>query len=179
MCSIYFSGNTFSARTEVLCDQQADDTIQQGYHYGSGCYCVRAIGNKELLVYDTKHLAMPKGLQGRIIAWYYYLWQPRHTCLKEIPKLLCIGKQCTKGCSICQQGKLSQNKHGNHPVKQAIIIPWKCLCVDVIGQFSFKDSNSMSEKIMISHESLHGQKWYLKEALHKISAQITWLLLKV
>ena len=54
--------------TEILCDQQADHTIQEGYYHSSECYCVRVIGNNELLVYDAKHLAMPKGLQERIIA---------------------------------------------------------------------------------------------------------------
>ena len=50
----------FLTMTEIACDQNADITLKQFYNDSNEHYCKRVIGNAKLLVYDAKHLIIPK-----------------------------------------------------------------------------------------------------------------------
>ena len=43
-----------------------------------------------------------------------------------------------KTCDRCQKGKQSKRKYGKVPEKLANIIPWRKICVDLIGPYTLK-----------------------------------------
>ncbi len=52
--------------------------------------------------------------------------------------LLSDVKRHVKGCKNCQKGNKRKQKYGKLPVKNAETIPWKCVCTDLIGQYTLK-----------------------------------------
>jgi hypothetical protein len=52
-------------------------------------------------------------------------WRGHHTTLHEI---------CSK-CLTCQKAKVSNQKYGKLPAKQAEVNLWDTLCVDLIGPY--------------------------------------------
>jgi hypothetical protein len=44
----------------------------------------------------------------------------------------------TKSCRSCQVKKKQQLKYGHLPSKIVITIPWRALCVDLIGPYTLK-----------------------------------------
>ena len=61
-----------------------------------------------------------------------------------------IEKYCKK-CPICQISKVSKKKYGLLPAKEAEVIPWNQLCVDLIGPYKipikkYKKSKDLKKK---------------------------------
>ena len=44
----------------------------------------------------------------------------------------------TKSCKICQTNKKRKLKYGHLPSKTIITVPWRALCVDLIGPYTLK-----------------------------------------
>ena len=45
-------------------------------------------------------------------------------------------KRMIKCCDVCQRCKRSHTKYGLLPVKEAELVPWERLCVDLIGPYT-------------------------------------------
>jgi hypothetical protein len=70
---------------------------------------------------------------------------PRTTQLEETMKATMYWKgmrttirSLTKSCRACQVNKKQKHKYGHLPPKTVITVPWRVLCVDLIGPYSLK-----------------------------------------
>jgi predicted aspartyl protease len=99
----------------------------------------------ELICHNTK-IAIPLPLQQRIVDWYHEtLCHPgetrteqtirQHFDWKGLRKM--VHKVCKK-CSICQKAKVTNQKYGKLPPKEAESNPWDTLCVDLIGPYKIR-----------------------------------------
>ncbi len=106
---------------------------------------VRLIDDTYVVCQDERML-IPKPLQRRAVLWYHhYLQQPGHTRLEETMKATMYWKGMrstirllTKSCRSCQVNKKQHLKYGHLPSKIVITIPWRALCVDLIGPYTLK-----------------------------------------
>ncbi len=95
-------------------------------------------------------LVIPKPLQVHAVKWYHhYLQHPGHTRLEEMMnagmyrKGMCATiRSLTKFCRSCQINKRRSQKYGHLPPKTVYTIPWKCLCVDLIGPYTLKGKDN-------------------------------------
>jgi hypothetical protein len=55
-------------------------------------------------------------------------WKGVHTSIQSL----------TKSCRACQVNKKQKLKHGHLPSKTVITVPWRALCVDLIGTYTLK-----------------------------------------
>jgi hypothetical protein len=91
-------------------------------------------------------MIIPKPLQRCAVLWYHhYLQHPGHTRLKETMKATMYWKgmrsttwSLTKSCRSCQVNKKRHLKYGHLPSKIIITVPWRALCVDLIGPYTLK-----------------------------------------
>ncbi len=91
-------------------------------------------------------MIIPKPLQRCAVLWYHhYLQHPRHTRLEETMKATMYWKgmrstirSITKSCKLCKVNKKWKFKYGHLPSKTVITIPWRALCVDLIGPCTLK-----------------------------------------
>jgi hypothetical protein len=58
-------------------------------------------------------------------------WKGMHTSIQSL----------TKSCRACQVNKKWKLKYGHLPPKTVIIVPWRALCVDLIGPYTLKDKD--------------------------------------
>ncbi len=104
------------------------------------------------LIEDTKVLCkkrkviIPTSLRQRAVKWYHhYLQHPGYSRLEEMMRSMMYWKgmrttsrRHIKSCRSCQVNKRHSQKYGHLPPKLVITIPWKTLCVDLIGPYTFK-----------------------------------------
>ena len=99
-----------------------------------------------LITYNGK-IAIPTSLHKRATEWYHLnLLHPGETRME-----LTLGqhfywkgmrtsiKQTCAACRVCQRQKKRLIKYGTLPPKQPDVIPWKTLCIDLIGPYQFGD----------------------------------------
>jgi hypothetical protein len=106
---------------------------------------VRLADDTHVVCKDGK-MIIPKPLQRRAVLWYHhYLQHPGHTRLEEIMKATMYWKgicttirSLTKSCKTCQTNKKQKFKYGHLPSKTVITVPWRVLCVDLIGPYTLK-----------------------------------------
>jgi hypothetical protein len=106
---------------------------------------VRLVDNTYVVCKDGK-MIIPKPLQRHIVSWYHhYLQHPRHTQIEETMKATTYWKgmrstirSITKSCRSCQVNKKRKLKNGHLPSKIVITIPWRALCVDLIGPYTLE-----------------------------------------
>ncbi len=99
-----------------------------------------------LVVCQDGRMIIPKPLQRRAVLWYHhYLQHPGHTRLEETMKATMYWegmrstiRSLTKSCRSCQVNKKRHLKYGHLPSKIVITIPWRALCVDLIGPSTLK-----------------------------------------
>ena len=85
-------------------------------------------------------------MQVQIITWYHhYLQHPGESRLEETICAVMHWKgmrsqirKHVKTCERCQLGKRHKRKYGHLPPKIATVIPWKQVCVDLIGPYTVK-----------------------------------------
>ena len=107
---------------------------------------LKVIDDTEILVRDNERLVIPNTLQHKILDWYHhYLLHPGETRLEETlkatmywPGMTTAIRKHVKVCDRCQKGKKRKWKYGQIPEKIAEIIPWRCVCVDLIGPYTIK-----------------------------------------
>jgi hypothetical protein len=65
-------------------------------------------------------------------------WKGMHTTIQLL----------TKSCQSCQVNKRWSQKYGHLPLKTVYTIPWKCLCVDLIGPYTLKGKDNLQIDFM-------------------------------
>jgi hypothetical protein len=78
------------------------------------------------------------------VLWYHhYLQHPGHTQIEETMKTTMYWKgmhtsiwSLTNSCRACQVNKKWKFKYGHLPPKPIITVPWRALCVDLIGPYT-------------------------------------------
>jgi hypothetical protein len=91
-------------------------------------------------------MILPKPFQLHAVLWLqHYLQYPGHTCLEETMNKTIYWKgmrtsiwSITKSCKECQVNKKWRLKYGRLPPKTVITVPWRALCVDLIGPYTLK-----------------------------------------
>ena len=58
------------------------------------------------------------------------------------PGMVADVKYYTKVCDICQRYKKQKNKYGKLPPKEAEVVPWNLLCVDLVGPYTVTLKNN-------------------------------------
>ena len=105
-----------------------------------------------LICYKDK-IVVPKSLQRKITQWYHtHLCHPGETRTEATIKQHFTWKKakemvhdiCSK-CPTCQRTKKSTIKYGILPPKVAEINPWEKLCVDMIGPYTIRNSQTGNE----------------------------------
>jgi hypothetical protein len=108
---------------------------------------VKVIDDLDVLVYRDSRLLIPKPLQQKIVTWFHhYLQHPGHTRLELTiassmywKSLRSDVRRHVKRCRPCQFGKKRKRLYGKLPSKIAETIPWRSVCVDLIGPYTLKD----------------------------------------
>ncbi len=85
------------------------------------------------------------------VLWYHhYLQHPGHTQLEEKMKATMYWKgmrtsirSLTKSCRACQVNKKWKLKYGHLPPKTVVTVPWRGLCVDLIGPYTLNRNTTM------------------------------------
>jgi hypothetical protein len=101
------------------------------------------------IVCKDGRMIIPKPLQRRAVVWYHhYLQHPGHTQLEETMKATIYWKGMRSAirltatsCRSCQVNEKQKLKYGHLPSKILITIPWRALCVDLIGPYTLKDKD--------------------------------------
>jgi hypothetical protein len=104
---------------------------------------VRLVDNTYVVCNDGR-MIIHKPLQRRTVLWYHhYLLHPGHTQLEETMKATMYWKgmrtsipSITKSCRACQINKKQILKYGHLLPKTVITVPWRALCVDLIGPYT-------------------------------------------
>ncbi len=110
---------------------------------------VRLVDDMCVVCKDGK-MIIPKPIQRRAVLWYHhYLKHPGHIQLEETMKATMYWKgmrstirSITKSCRACQVNKKRKLKYGHLPPKSIITVPWRALCVDLIGPYTLKGKDS-------------------------------------
>jgi hypothetical protein len=101
-------------------------------------------GDKEYdLITREGKIVVPTTMQAKLVQWYHstlmhpgetrmeltigqhYYWKNLRTTIKHV---------CGR-CNVCQLTKPKLRKFGHLPEKQADVIPWKQVCIDLIGPY--------------------------------------------
>ncbi len=106
---------------------------------------VSLVDNTHVVCKDGR-IIIPKLLQRRAVLWFHhYMQQPGHTHLEETMKATIYWKgmhtsiwSITKLCKACQVNKKQELQYRHLPLKTAKIVPWKALCVDLIGPYTLQ-----------------------------------------
>jgi len=131
--------------SRVYDEQQKDEELQKRY-FDSELYEKKPFkaGDKtyDLITREDK-IVLPKSLQEPATRWYHELLAHPGETRTE----LTIGQHfhwkgmrktvqhiCGR-CPQCQLAKPKKNKYGLLPEKDAEIIPWECVCIDLIGPY--------------------------------------------
>ena len=145
---------------EIAEEQRTDRALKD--YFNPGCtqaqsdFQVRVIDDSEVLVKNGHRLVIPSSLQQRAVAWYHhYLQHPGHTRLEETLKATMYWKSMrtsirkhVKTCARCQKSKSRKQQYGLLPTKAAETIPWRTLCVDLIGPYTLKGLDGTSVDFM-------------------------------
>ena len=147
--------------TEIADAQRKDDELKHVFegtrreiHY-SRKYSIADFDGDEVVVYrrvkddnllGKPRVVIPEELQQRIMSWYHhYLMHPGALRLYETLAATMYWKHMEEHCSHhvkyckrCQLAKSRKHKHGKLPPKEAETIPWRCVCVDLIGPYTLK-----------------------------------------
>jgi hypothetical protein len=115
------------------------------FHGGGATVC--------LLCFKDK-IVIPTSLTKQIVQWYHYLLcHPSINRTEEIigqhfywPEMRDQITNDISICAICQTQKKQSKKYGLLPEKEAEVMPWDRLCVDLIGPYNVK-SNVKGVKI--------------------------------
>lgn len=104
-------------------------------------YTFRGGDKSHQLICRHGKIAVPTKLQSRLVNWYHeMLCHPGETRTEQTIRQhfdwkglrTTVHTICSK-CPTCQKAKVSNQKHGKLPAKQAEVNPWDTLCVDLIG----------------------------------------------
>ncbi len=117
--------------------------------------CFHLIEDAKVLFKNGK-LIIPASLRHRAVGWYHhYLQHPGHSHLEETMRSVMYWKgmrttirRYVRACRSCQVNMRHSQKYGHLPPKLAITTPWRALCVDRIGPYTFKGQDGLSIHFM-------------------------------
>jgi hypothetical protein len=133
---------------EIVEAQKADDKLKHCFKHNMVLdkgQEVSLVNNTHMVCKDDR-MIIPKPLQRGTVLWFHhYLQHPGLTCLEETMNatMYCMRssiRSTIKSCKSCQVNKKQRLKYGHLPPKPIIIItiPWRTLCVDLIGPYTLK-----------------------------------------
>jgi hypothetical protein len=158
------------ATLEIAVAQKADSKLKH-------CFRCNAVIDKglEVRLIDDTHVVckdgkmiIPKTLQRRTVLWnHHYLQHPGHTRLEETMKATTYWKgmrttirSLTKSCKTCQTNKKRKLKYGHLSSKTVITVPWRALCVDLIGPYTLKGKDGTIIDFMALTMIDHATSWF-------------------
>ena len=108
-------------------------------------YSIKTVEGLDLIHHQGK-IYIPNALQRRIVAWYHeYLVHPGQTRLESTikaiftwPNIKAHVQEFCRTCEKCQLSKKQHKKYGHLPPKEAEIMPWKHVNVDLIGPYTVR-----------------------------------------
>jgi hypothetical protein len=132
---------------------------------------VRLVDDTYVVCKEGK-MIIPKPLQRHAVLWYHhYLQHPGHTQLEETMKATMYWKgmrtsiwSLTKSCRACQVNEKWKPKYRHLPPKTVITVPWRVLCVDLIGLYTLKGKDGtiivfMALTMINHHNKLGSTLW--------------------
>ena len=135
---------TFS---KILEEQERDNDLQAKLQQ-SEVYQKKTFQHSDksydLITRDDK-IVLPQSLQQMATEWYHlHLLHPgetrmeltlgQHYCWTGMRKTI---QRVCRACQVCKAAKPSSKKYGLLPPKNPEVIPWKTLCIDLIGPYKF------------------------------------------
>ena len=137
--------------SEIAANQRNDKTLKRYFKKNvevdpKDRISLKVIDNIDVLLYDNKRLVIPTSLQTNIVTWYHhYLQHPGHTRLEETiaaamywRSLRTDVRRHVKKSKSSQMGKRRKRKYGHLPAKIAETVPWRSVCVDLVGPYTIK-----------------------------------------
>jgi hypothetical protein len=158
---------------EIAAAQRANISLKFSLKHLFKCNSVIDQGLEIKLIENTTcvckdgWLVIPKPLQVRAVKWYHhYLQHPGHSRLKEMMNAAMYWNgmrttiwSLTKSCRSCQINKRrSQNMGTSH--QRPSIIPWECLCVDLIGPYTLKGKDNLQIDFMALTMIYPASSWF-------------------
>ena len=131
-------------------EQRKEKALQDALHKPKSKYTrteVRGGKRRFDIIEINGKIVVPTSLRKRILHWYHdQLMHPGITrMVKTIrqhftwPKLEDDVQKLCKTCRTCQLTKKTKKKYGHLPPKEAEVIPWDTLCIDLIGPYTVKE----------------------------------------
>ena len=133
---------------EQLKDKDLKNKVKSNSDYSIDTFSKDSQTVRQLITYQGK-ICVPKSLQERMVNWYHeMLVHPGETRTHETiaqhfywANMRKTVHKVVKTCDLCQRTKrrtAHNSKLGKLPPKQAEVIPWETLCVDLIGPYTIK-----------------------------------------
>jgi hypothetical protein len=151
--------DAFPLRMSLIeAEQRKDNELQTAINKPNSKYRRRQVrgGNKRYEVIETNgKIVVPIGLRKRFLNWYHdTLMHPGITRMTKTirmhytwPKLDSDVERFCKRCHTCQLTKKTKKKYGHLPPKEAEVIPWDTLCIDLIGPYTVKERGKKQWKL--------------------------------
>lgn len=149
---------------EISKEQEKDVELQQRFTRLSDTHSKQKFvtsGKEYTLITKGDKIVLPKKLQKKAVEWYHHtLLHPGETQTElTIAQHFhwhgmrdTITKICKK-CVNCQMTKRKSRKYGKVPAKEPEIQPWKTLCIDLIGPYTFGSPATKNKKGKVIRES--------------------------
>jgi len=141
---------------EISEEQRKDDELQERYlRLGTHQKKTFVTSNKSFeLITKRDKIVLPKTLQRKAVEWYHEtLLHPgesqteltiaQHFHWHDMRKT--VVDVCSK-CNDCQVSKKRLRKLGHLPPKEPNVVPWKTLCIDLIGPYKFGKPETKNKK---------------------------------
>ena len=141
--------NSFPIRyKDIAKEQKANAALQRKLktHKDYSEATFRGGDNDHILICHNGKIALPPSLQQKTIDWYHQiLCHPGITRTEATIRqhfdwkgLRTMVLATCKKCELCQKAKVTNQKYGKLPAKQAEENPWDTLCVDLIGPYKIQ-----------------------------------------
>ena len=113
-------------------------------------YSDTVLEGTDLITFKDK-IFIPHALRSDIVEWYHsMLGHPgvKRTAATIIQHLIWPGlyaevEQYVSKCQACQLYKGQKKKYGHLPVKDVEVLPWKTVCVDLIGPYTVRNKKGV------------------------------------
>lgn len=134
----------------IAAEQRKEKALQAALNKPNSKYTRTEVrgGKQRFDIIETNgKIVVPKSLRKRIMNWYHeHLMHPGITrMIKTIrqhftwPGLNDEVEKLCKTCKTCQLTKKTKKKYGHLPPKEAEVIPWDTLCIDLVGPYTVKE----------------------------------------
>ena len=169
--------------------QEKDRSLRKKIRQNPKDYTKIVIENQKIVSFRNR-IYIPQELRRQVLSWYHhYLCHPGATRMyKTIGATMYWEsmesdiKAFTKACPTCQKHKKKRKKYGKLPPKQVDLIPWECVCVDLVGPYTVTDKTGCDRVLQAMTFIDPATGWFeITEIPDKSSARIsqifnsTWL----